>query len=149
MYPATFPTSRSDSSSSQPSGPRSTTEADVAARLRLHGCSEKTSGRTVAGRASADARVEDQEAPGARRREPSGDDGRPARGAARGSGAAGGAEGETPAAPPGPRVDRCLDALPGGDRFRRGRCDVSPKGDPAGNFLTLDERTVVLPERPG
>ena len=30
-----------------------------------------------------------------------------------------------------------------------GRCDVSPKGDPAGNFLTLDERTVVLPERPG
>lgn len=30
-----------------------------------------------------------------------------------------------------------------------GRCDVSPKGDPAGSVLVLDDRTLVLPERPG
>jgi PPOX class probable FMN-dependent enzyme len=30
-----------------------------------------------------------------------------------------------------------------------GRCDVSPKGDPAGSFLVLDERTLVVGERPG
>ncbi|TWF95988.1 pyridoxamine 5'-phosphate oxidase family protein [Saccharopolyspora dendranthemae] len=30
-----------------------------------------------------------------------------------------------------------------------GRCDVSPKGDPAGFTLVLDERTIALPERPG
>lgn len=33
---------------------------------------------------------------------------------------------------------------------RDGNCDVSPKGDPAGGLaITLDERTVVIPERPG
>ncbi|MDQ2781784.1 MAG: pyridoxamine 5'-phosphate oxidase family protein [Actinomycetota bacterium] len=30
-----------------------------------------------------------------------------------------------------------------------GRCDVSPKGDPAGFVHVLDDRTVVVPERPG
>lgn len=30
-----------------------------------------------------------------------------------------------------------------------GRCDVSPKGDPDGIALVLDERTIALPERPG
>jgi PPOX class probable FMN-dependent enzyme len=30
-----------------------------------------------------------------------------------------------------------------------GRCDVSPKGDPAGFTLVLDERTIVIPDRPG
>jgi predicted pyridoxine 5'-phosphate oxidase superfamily flavin-nucleotide-binding protein len=30
-----------------------------------------------------------------------------------------------------------------------GGCDVSPKGDPAGFTLVLDDRTIVLPERPG
>lgn len=30
-----------------------------------------------------------------------------------------------------------------------GRCDVSPRGDPAGAVLVLDDRTVVLPDRPG
>ena len=30
-----------------------------------------------------------------------------------------------------------------------GRCDVSPKGDPAGAVLVLDDRTLVLPDRPG
>ena len=30
-----------------------------------------------------------------------------------------------------------------------GRCDVSPKGDPAGLAHVLDDTTVVLPERPG
>lgn len=30
-----------------------------------------------------------------------------------------------------------------------GRCDVSPKGDPDGFALVLDERTIALPERPG
>jgi PPOX class probable FMN-dependent enzyme len=32
---------------------------------------------------------------------------------------------------------------------RLGRCDVSPKGDPAGFVHVLDDRTVVLPDRPG
>lgn len=39
----------------------------------------------------------------------------------------------------------CLVATAGAD----GTCDVSPKGDPPGFALALDERTVVLPERPG
>ncbi len=30
-----------------------------------------------------------------------------------------------------------------------GTCDVSPKGDPAGFVVALDDRTVVVPERPG
>jgi uncharacterized protein len=30
-----------------------------------------------------------------------------------------------------------------------GRCDVSPKGDPAGFTHVLDERTIAIPERPG
>lgn len=30
-----------------------------------------------------------------------------------------------------------------------GRCDVSPKGDPSGVATVLDERTLVLPDRPG
>ncbi len=30
-----------------------------------------------------------------------------------------------------------------------GNCDVSPKGDPAGFTLVLDERTIALPDRPG
>jgi PPOX class probable FMN-dependent enzyme len=30
-----------------------------------------------------------------------------------------------------------------------GRCDVSPRGDGPGFALVLDERTIVLPERPG
>lgn len=30
-----------------------------------------------------------------------------------------------------------------------GRCDVSPKGDPAGSVLVLDDRTLALPDRPG
>ena len=30
-----------------------------------------------------------------------------------------------------------------------GRCDVSPKGDPAGFTLVLDEQTIAIPERPG
>ncbi len=28
-----------------------------------------------------------------------------------------------------------------------GRCDVSPKGDPAGFTLVLDDRTIAVPER--
>jgi uncharacterized protein len=31
----------------------------------------------------------------------------------------------------------------------RGRCDVSPKGDPAGFTLVLDDTTVAIPDRPG
>ncbi|WP_406690912.1 pyridoxamine 5'-phosphate oxidase family protein [Saccharopolyspora sp. ID03-671] len=31
----------------------------------------------------------------------------------------------------------------------QGRCDVSPKGHPAGFTLVLDERTIAIPERPG
>jgi PPOX class probable FMN-dependent enzyme len=30
-----------------------------------------------------------------------------------------------------------------------GRCDVSPKGDPAGLAHVIDDRTIALPERPG
>jgi len=30
-----------------------------------------------------------------------------------------------------------------------GSCDVSPRGDPAGSVLILDERTLVLADRPG
>jgi len=30
-----------------------------------------------------------------------------------------------------------------------GTCDVSPRGDPAGSIRVLDERTLLLPERPG
>lgn len=39
----------------------------------------------------------------------------------------------------------CLVATAGAD----GTCDVSPKGDPAGFTLVLDDRTIVVPERPG
>jgi PPOX class probable FMN-dependent enzyme len=39
----------------------------------------------------------------------------------------------------------CLVATAGAD----GRCDVSPKGDPAGFALVLDDTTIALPERPG
>jgi uncharacterized protein len=31
----------------------------------------------------------------------------------------------------------------------QGRCDVSPKGDPAGFTLVLDDTTIAIPERPG
>ncbi|HXM58691.1 MAG TPA: pyridoxamine 5'-phosphate oxidase family protein [Candidatus Dormibacteraeota bacterium] len=30
-----------------------------------------------------------------------------------------------------------------------GRCDVSPKGDPPGSVLALDDRTLAIPDRPG
>ncbi|MFF0231241.1 pyridoxamine 5'-phosphate oxidase family protein [Micromonospora sp. NPDC005254] len=39
----------------------------------------------------------------------------------------------------------CLMATAGAD----GSCDVSPKGDPAGFTLVLDDTTIALPERPG
>ncbi|MEV4741084.1 pyridoxamine 5'-phosphate oxidase family protein [Streptomyces sp. NPDC049555] len=39
----------------------------------------------------------------------------------------------------------CLVATSAAD----GTCDVSPKGDPAGFTLVLDDTTVALPERPG
>jgi PPOX class probable FMN-dependent enzyme len=39
----------------------------------------------------------------------------------------------------------CLVATAGAD----GTCDVSPKGDPAGFTLVLDDRTIAIPERPG
>lgn len=39
----------------------------------------------------------------------------------------------------------CMIATSGAD----GSCDVSPRGDAAGMFLSPDSRTVVLPERPG
>ncbi|SCL37462.1 hypothetical protein GA0074692_4674 [Micromonospora pallida] len=39
----------------------------------------------------------------------------------------------------------CLIATSGAD----GTCDVSPKGDPPGFTLVLDERTIAIPERPG
>ena len=39
----------------------------------------------------------------------------------------------------------CLVATAGAD----GTCDVSPKGDPAGFTLVLDEATIAVPERPG
>ena len=34
-------------------------------------------------------------------------------------------------------------------RARDGRVDVSPKGDPAGSVLVLDDRTLAVPDRPG
>ena len=39
----------------------------------------------------------------------------------------------------------CLVATAGAD----GTCDVSPKGDPAGFALVLDDTTIAIPERPG
>lgn len=30
-----------------------------------------------------------------------------------------------------------------------GTCDVTPRGDPPGSFLVLDERRIAIPERPG
>lgn len=39
----------------------------------------------------------------------------------------------------------CLIASAGAD----GTCDVSPKGDPPGFTLVLDDTTVVIPDRPG
>jgi len=39
----------------------------------------------------------------------------------------------------------CLIATSGAD----GTCDVSPKGDPPGFTLVLDDTTLVIPERPG
>ncbi|WFE38088.1 pyridoxamine 5'-phosphate oxidase family protein [Micromonospora sp. WMMD998] len=39
----------------------------------------------------------------------------------------------------------CLVATAGAD----GSCDVSPKGDPPGFALVLDDTTVAIPERPG
>lgn len=39
----------------------------------------------------------------------------------------------------------CLVATAGAD----GRCDVSPKGDPPGFTLVLDDTTIAIPERPG
>jgi PPOX class probable FMN-dependent enzyme len=39
----------------------------------------------------------------------------------------------------------CLVATSGAD----GNCDVSPKGDPPGFTLVLDDTTVVVPDRPG
>src|SRR5688500_1150728 len=39
----------------------------------------------------------------------------------------------------------CLVATSGAD----GSCDVSPKGDPPGFTLVLDDRTIALPERSG
>jgi uncharacterized protein len=39
----------------------------------------------------------------------------------------------------------CLVATSGAD----GTCDVSPKGDPPGFTLVLDDRTIAIPERPG
>jgi uncharacterized protein len=32
---------------------------------------------------------------------------------------------------------------------QQGRCDLSPRGDPAGFVRILDERTLLIPERPG
>jgi len=39
----------------------------------------------------------------------------------------------------------CLVATSAGD----GTCDVSPKGDPPGFTLVLDDRTIAIPDRPG
>jgi PPOX class probable FMN-dependent enzyme len=39
----------------------------------------------------------------------------------------------------------CLVATAAAD----GSCDVSPRGDPPGSALVLDERTIALPDRPG
>lgn len=43
------------------------------------------------------------------------------------------------------RSPLCLLATSGRD----GSCDVSPKGDPAGVALVLDDRTLAIPDRPG
>jgi uncharacterized protein len=43
------------------------------------------------------------------------------------------------------RAPLCLIATSGAD----GSCDVSPKGDPAGFALVLDDRTIAIPDRPG
>ncbi|GGI91170.1 hypothetical protein GCM10011581_30270 [Saccharopolyspora subtropica] len=42
-----------------------------------------------------------------------------------------------------------LAVLPVATSAADGTCDVSPKGDPAGLALVLDERTIEIPERPG
>ena len=39
----------------------------------------------------------------------------------------------------------CMIATAGAD----GSCDVSPKGDPAGFAVIVDDRTIAIPERPG
>ena len=39
----------------------------------------------------------------------------------------------------------CLIATSGAD----GTCDVSPKGDPPGFALVLDDQTIAIPDRPG
>ncbi|GLV86914.1 hypothetical protein Slala03_66030 [Streptomyces lavendulae subsp. lavendulae] len=39
----------------------------------------------------------------------------------------------------------CVVATSGAD----GSCDASPKGDPAGFTLVLDDKTIAIPERPG
>jgi PPOX class probable FMN-dependent enzyme len=39
----------------------------------------------------------------------------------------------------------CLVSTSGTD----GTCDVSPKGDPRGSFLVVDDTTLAIPERPG
>jgi len=43
------------------------------------------------------------------------------------------------------RSPLCLVATAASD----GTCDVSPKGDPPGFTLVLDDRTIAIPERPG
>ncbi|MFY9809177.1 MAG: pyridoxamine 5'-phosphate oxidase family protein [Pseudonocardiaceae bacterium] len=43
------------------------------------------------------------------------------------------------------RSPLCLVATSGAD----GSCDVSPKGDPPGFTLVLDDTTIAIPERPG
>jgi len=43
------------------------------------------------------------------------------------------------------RSPLCLVSTAGAD----GTCDVSPKGDPAGSFLIVDDTTLAIPERPG
>jgi uncharacterized protein len=43
------------------------------------------------------------------------------------------------------RSPLCLVATSSAD----GSCDVSPKGDPPGFTLVLDDRTIAIPERPG
>ncbi|MEV7414719.1 pyridoxamine 5'-phosphate oxidase family protein [Streptomyces sp. NPDC089919] len=43
------------------------------------------------------------------------------------------------------RSPLCLIGTAGAD----GRCDVSPKGDPAGFVKVLDDTTVAIPDRPG
>jgi len=36
-----------------------------------------------------------------------------------------------------------------GTQLRDGRADVSPRGDPAGFVMVLDDRTLAIPDRPG